>query len=690
MSEGQPDPTGALRTARSPHVNRRLDVAICVLLAILTAAVFSEVRSHEFINYDDYEYVVANPHVTGGLTISNIAWAFASTREANWFPLTWMSHMLDIQLFGQRSGGHHLTNVLLHVASTVLLFGFLRRTTGARWASALVALVFAVHPLRVESVAWVAERKDVLSAFFWMLTLWCYSHYVRRPGLSRYLLLLASFSLGLMAKSMLVTLPFVLLLLDWWPLNRLSSGAASTSRPDVLRRMVLEKLPLMMLSGVVGVVTYFAQRSGGSVASVELVPLLARLSNAVLSYWVYIQTMFWPTRLAVFYPLRDVTPGALLPAGLALLTLSLLAVFGARHRPYLAVGWLWYVGTLIPVIGVIQVGAQSHADRYTYLPSIGVAIMLAWGLAETVGRWPRAKPVVLAVTCVGCAISVTLTVRQLGYWRDSLTLFRHALEVTDGNYVAYNSVGSALRVEGRLEESRAHYEEAIRIRPSYAEARNNLGEVSLAQGNVAEAIQHMSEAVRIRPDMVGAHVNLGLALSAAGRPDDATREFQEALRIEPTSASALSGLGIAMANQGRTEEGLQHLSEAISLNPNDAPSRRNLGTLLARLGRVDEAIAQFQQALRLNPTDAYSHFDLGTAFAAQGRLNDAADQFAGAIRLKPDYAKAHANLGSALASMDRLDEAAKHFAEALRLDPGLAQARGNLDYVEALRAKSPR
>jgi tetratricopeptide (TPR) repeat protein len=609
-----------------------LDFCICLLLLAATLAVYSQVRNYEFVNYDDPEYVGENPHVRAGLTADSVAWALTSFDAANWFPLTWITHMADYQFFGMESGWHHLTNVWLHALNALLLFAVLKRMTRARWPSALVAFLFALHPLHVESVAWVAERKDVLSAFFWFLTLWCYARYVERPGVGRYLTVLLAFSLGLMAKPMIVTLPFVLLLLDVWPLRR-------SPLPW------LEKLPLLALSAGASLVTFLAQRSSGAVAPLAGTPLALRMENALVSYLVYIGDMFWPASLAVLYPLPRALPVlGVAAAGLALAGISLVVARQWRARPYLAVGWCWYLGTLVPVIGLVQVGTQSHADRYTYVPMIGLTIMLAWGAAELVERWPRARKAVIAAAVVACSASLAVTWFQIQYWASTETLLGHTLEVTSDNFITHHNLADYYLQHGRNEEARQHDAEALRINPMYMEAR----------------------------------LNLALALSLLGRPGDAEVEYRRALEQQPEGkqmALAHSGLGAALAAQHRTTEALPELQLAVQLRPESAEGHYNLGTALAELGRNPEAASEFTIAVRLEPEDAEAHYRLAVALAAQDKRNEAADEFAIVAQLRPADAVTQYNLAIALARAGRLDEAISHFSEALRLNPDFEAAR---------------
>ncbi|MGA2114565.1 MAG: tetratricopeptide repeat protein [Bryobacteraceae bacterium] len=572
-------------SAAAPAAGRATDIGIAILLVAAIFAVYWQTLHFGFVNYDDPDYVTGNVHVRAGLTAGGVAWAFRHSFAGNWFPLTWLSHMLDVEVFGLDSGLHHLTSVSIHAGSTLLLFAFLRRTTKSRWPSAMVAALFAVHPLHVESVAWIAERKDVLSAFFWMLTLYAYAGYAARPGPARYGLALAAFCLGLMAKPMLVTLPLVLLLLDYWPLAR---GVR-----------LLEKLPFLALSAAVAVIAYVVHREAGATASLDIFPLAVRLENASVSYAVYALKMFWPSNLAVFYPYPRqslAVPASLAALGLAAITL--VAIRMAARRPYLIAGWVWYLVTLGPVIGLIQVGAQARADRYTYIPAVGLSIALVWGAAEVLQRWPRVRA---ALAWSVCAVCVVLSWTQAGYWQDGVSLFRRAVDVTTDNYVARFNLAAALAVRGEDAEAAGQLAEAVRIHPNSAPARAELGQLLAKQGRLQEALLQLHAAVGLNPCDAVAHYRLGTVLGEAGEGSEAAREFTEAVRLDPGNADAHYNLGISLANQGRVEEAASEFAATARLSPEDASARYNLGVSLARLGRVREAIAQLSEAVRIDP-----------------------------------------------------------------------------------------
>ena len=574
---------------RNPSADRALrrpsDLGIYLLLAAAVLVVYGQTLHFDFVTYDDPDYVTANPHVQAGLTWAGIVWAFTSSFAGNWFPLTWLSHMVDCAIFGLDSGWHHFTNVCLHIVSSLVWFAVLQRMTGARWRSAIVAFLFALHPLHVESVAWVAERKDVLSGLFWVLTLWSYVAYTKRPSPFRYLSTLGLFCLGLMAKQMLVSLPLILLLLDQWPLRR---GIR-----------ILEKLPFFAASVAASAVAFLVHQKEGATAYVVLVPAVVRFENALVSYVVYILKMVWPSGLAVFYPYpleSLVLPAAI--AGIVLGAVTALSVREFPRRPYFTVGWLWYVVTLVPVIGLIQVGAQARADRYTYLPMIGLAISLVWGVSEWLQDWPRARMAMAAVAASGCLI---LTWLQVGYWRDSASLYQHAIAVTSDNYVARFNLALVLEARGEPAEAAAQLRETVRIRPFFATAHLELGQLLARLSQPEEGLRELQTAVRLQPDLASAHLGLGSVLAALGRRDEAAVEFSEAIRLQPENADAHYNLGIALAQADKLPEAAREFEATVRLKPEDAEAHFNLGIALERLGQVDAAIVQFTETLRLKP-----------------------------------------------------------------------------------------
>jgi tetratricopeptide (TPR) repeat protein len=570
--------------------------AVWIGLGLLAAVLFAygQVLHFDFVSYDDPDYVTANPNVQAGLTWTGVAWVFRTGFAGNWFPLTWLSHMLDCTLFGVDAGWHHFTNMCLHALATLIWFAVLKRMTGALWRSAIAAFLFGLHPLRVESVAWVAERKDVLSAFFWMATLWAYIRYVERPGLSRYVVTLVLFACGLMAKSMLVTLPVVLMLLDRWPLD-----ARGAPQANGTRRRIADKLPFVVLAAAASVVTFLVHRQVGATVSIDLIPLGVRIENAVISYCAYILQMFWPANLSVFYPYPQgplIVPA--LFAGAALTALTFAAMRAPRQRGYFTTGWLWYLVTLVPVIGLVQVGAQARADRYTYIPMAGLTIALVWGAAEILERRPQLRTAVAAAAIIAC---LALTWKQAGYWHDSISLYNHAIEATSENYVAHFNLATVLEAGGRPAEAIEQYREAVRIRPYFAIAHSALGQLLAKQGMSGEGLQELQTAVTLKPEDGDAHFRLGSALGSLGRSGEAASEFAKAVRLQPGNADAHFNFGIALAQGGRIQDAAREFESAVRLRPDDADARLNFGIALERSGRAEDAITQLSEALRLKP-----------------------------------------------------------------------------------------
>jgi len=585
-------------------------LGVCIFLVGAVWVVFGQTLGHGFINYDDNQYVYENPQVVHGLSLKGIEWAFTHSVMANWHPLTMMSHMLDCQFYGLRAGGHHLTNLLLHAVAAILLFLVLRQMTGALWRSAFVAAVFAVHPLRVESVAWVAERKDVLSGLFFMLTLGAYARYVRKPpSLGSYLTVVLMLALALMSKPMVVTLPFVLLLLDYWPLKRFSQPDGHSTP----WRLMVEKIPLLVLSGAACVATLFAQNE-----AIGSAPLSVRIGNAIVSYVAYLGQMFYPVGLALLYPYptHALPVGKVIPALLLLVTVSVGAFCWRQKHPYFLVGWLWYLGMLVPVIGLVQVGSQARADRYTYLPQIGLCILLTWMVVELTAGWRSRRWVLGGGAMVVLAVLIICARAQTAYWRDSESLWTHALACTSDNSIAHTKLGNAFHDEGRMDE----------------------------------AIEQLQMAFEITPGDEEIHNNLGNAFFQMGRMDEAVQQLQEALAIAPGYAEAHNNLGDVFLQQGRVDEAIAQYQRALAINPNYAEAHYNLGNAFRRRGDVNGAIGEFQKALAIKPQFADAHYNLGNAFLRQGRVDEAIAHFQQTLEIKPDYVEALNNLAWVLAT----------------------------------------
>jgi protein O-mannosyl-transferase len=564
---------------------RKIIFPLLLILAVL--AVYWQGFNHDFVYYDDNIYVFENSFMRDGLSAEGLKWAFTAMHASNWHPLTWLSHMLDIELFGLSAGWHHMTSLLFHIFNTLLLFFVLQRMTKAFYRSLFVAALFALHPLHVESVAWIAERKDVLSTFFWMLVMYSYVMYVERPLWSRYCFILLFFILGLLSKPMLVTLPFVLLLLDFWPLGRFDREEGRKLLNIIPSRLIIEKVPLFVLALMSSIVTFYIQQSGGAVRSVSQLSFMVRLENAIVSYAGYLGRMIWPDNLAAFYP----HPGNALPMWqvfvslLVLLLLTFLVLRKAKRFPYLALGWFWYVGTLVPVIGLVQVGAQSMADRYTYIPLIGVFIMIAWGVPQILEKRPYHKAFLSIVAGVLILLFSVCAWSQVRHWRTTIALFEHALEVTSGNYLAHTNIGVVLARNDKIEEAIEHYQKSLDIKPDDADTHNNLGFALIRQGKFEEAVSHFKESVTINPNNEFSRINLAVALAHKGLLDEAVIHFKEALRINPKSWMAHKNLAIAYGSLGKLNEAAFHLREALKINPDD-------NTAKTALQRVEEAIRQ--------------------------------------------------------------------------------------------------
>jgi Flp pilus assembly protein TadD len=660
-SPGQTTPTGT-----RPEAAIWPSVAVCGLLLLAVVLVFGQTVGFDFVNFDDNYYVYDNPHLAPSLSGQDVLWAFTATDAGNWHPLTWLSYMLDYQLYGPKPWGYHLTNVLLHAATAITLFLVLRRMTGDFWPSAFVAAVFAVHPLRAESVAWVSERKDVLSGLFFMLTLAAYVGYVRRPfSLARYSLVAVLFALGLMAKPILVTLPFVLLLLDYWPLGRIAlpiagnlaggwggsctatPGATGQLSPQQMGRLLVEKLPLLALSGASCVATSVAQE--GALVRLDFLPLGVRAANALISYVTYVGQFFYPLGLAVFYPHHgDKLAGWAIVGALLLLSgICVAAVVWRRRCPYVFVGWYWYVGMLVPVIGLVQVGLQAMADRYTYLPQIGLAVALAWGAKRAFASWPHRGRLLGGASALGLVALMGCAFHQTSFWRNSETLWNRATESTRDNAVAYANLGADLTEQGRTAEAIVQIEKALAIQPDYADAHNNLGMALAHCQRVDEAITQYRKALELNPDFADAHNNLGNTLARNGRLDEAIIHLRRALELKPDFAKVHNNLGSALHAMGRDAEAIVHLRTATELNPGVAECHYNLANALAKLGQYEEMEAEYQKALELKPGYVQAHNNLGAALLVRGRLDEGIGEFEAALKTKPDYTEARNNLGFA-------------------------------------------
>jgi tetratricopeptide (TPR) repeat protein len=690
-------------------------ISVCLLLAGAVLGAFWPVVHCGFIDFDDPDYVTSNATVLNGITWEGVGWAFRTYHASNWHPLTWLSHMLDADLFGSGPAGPHCVNLLLHVANSVLLFFLLRRMTGARWKSAFVAALFGLHPLHVESVAWISERKDVLSTCFWMLTLLAYARYVGQRGVGTspagsrlwlapehknlqqpawspgtaslwqqgsrfidcpawwYLMSLFLFALGLLSKPMLVTLPFVLLLLDFWPFQRITL--------KTLWPRLREKLPFFALSAIACLITVLAQRQ--AIQPLDALPLSERIDNCVVSYLRYLGKMAWPAGLALPYPYPGRWSGWLVIAAAVVLAVTSLAVVLARRRfPYAFTGWFWFLGTLVPVIGLVQVGSQSMADRYTYVPLIGIFLLLTWSAAAVARRQSLASTLIGVVAVSLLAACALLTRQQAGWWRDTETLFRHATVVTQRNYVALSSLGVSLSHRGKKQEAIECYLRALEICPNFADAMNNMGVVLAGQGN-DEALIWYHRALQLSPGNPSFLFNLANELAYRKQYPEAVASLEAVLISRPDDHQALNNLGNALKGLGRLDEAILRYRAGLSLAPRDLQIQKNLAEALMTQGKVNEAIPLYRQALKQAPEDPALLYGLGLALALQGQWDRAIPQYQVAARLMPKNAEVQYNLGYALRSQGRLDEALVHLRQALQLRPDFPLAHYNLACVLA-------
>lgn len=640
---------------------------IVLLLILATIAVYWHAKENTFVDADDPLYITENVHVRSGLTIDNAIWALTTGHAANWHPLTWLSHMVDCDLFGLNPGWHHLMSVLFHLVSTALLFLVLTKMTGQFWQSAFVAAVFALHPLHVESVAWAAQRKDVLAGLFCFITILVYTFYVEKRRKTDYLLVLFFFSLGLMAKPMLVTLPFLLLLLDYWPLRRytiskenLRSGSPRQEHQQTphIWFLVKEKIPLLVLSTISSVITFIVQQRGGAVSSWSFLSLDSRISNALVAYIKYLGKTIWPVDLAAFYPhpLTSLPLWQPLAAGVVLIAISVLAIRTRRALPYLSVGWFWFVGTLVPVIGLVQVGEQSMADRYMYIPLIGLSIIMAWGTSDLLAKLVNRRTILTIAGCIVMVALMGLTHSQVSYWRDTLTLFDHAARVTTNNYVALANIGTVFQSRGKMDTAIQYYERSLTLNKSYELAR----------------------------------FNLAVALQARGENEKAIAQYLGALQLEPRNAAAHYGLATLLSERGQIQESANHYFKALQIEPEYWQAYYGLGVTFSRAGILDSAIIHFEKALELEPNYPYAHFQLGAAFHRKGQLVDAAIHYSRAIKLKPDYGAAYVNLGAVFHQQGRIAEAIEQYQLALRLNPENVEARSNLKAAMGTQQQKPK
>lgn len=610
----------ARRESPGPRIGS-LELLIGAGLIAATLAVYGQVLNHQFINLDDDIYLYENPMVTAGLTTKGLVWAFTTFHAANWHPLTWASHMLDAEILGLNPGLHLAINVLFHLLNTLLVFASLKYITHRVWRSAMVAALFALHPMHVESVAWAAERKDVLSAFFGLLSLLAYIRYTKAGSdtWKPFLPVTLSLALALMAKPMFVTWPFVMLLLDYWPLNRLKwrPGDGIHRLVRGLAPLAREKIAIFVLAAASIAVTYVAQSRGGAVRQFTDAPISLRISNAIVSYARYLISLFWPGELGVYYPFSpEGIPLWQVAASLALLAgATIVAIRSMDGRGYLITGWAWYLGTLIPVIGLVQVGGQAMADRYSYIPSVGLFVMVVWGVSDLVAQRPVQSRATAVVAIIWLTIIGSLAWVQVGFWRDSITLYRHSLLVAPGSVVVHYNLAHALGKQGNLNEAFTHFSEALRIKPDFFDALINIGVTLNDQQRFGEAITYLTRAVQLEPRSSKAHLQLGIGLAQSGRSDEALRHFYQALGFEPSDPDVRTNLGLMLARQGKLPEAGEQLNEALRLNPNSPEAHNNLGLVLLLQGEPEKSIVEFSAALRLKPEFSLAQENLTRAQA---------------------------------------------------------------------------
>ena len=653
---------------------------MAALLFVAVLVVFLPSLWNDFCNFDDPVYVIYNGHVHRGFTWGAIRWAFDSFYAANWHPITWLSHIADFTLFGRQAWGHHLTSVILHSVNVALLFLVFLKATGATWRSAIVAILFGVHPLHVESVAWIAERKDVLNTFFALLTLLAYVRWtedIDRTSKIWYFVALLCYGFSLASKAMSVSLPLLLLLLDYWPLCRLESIR-------VLRRVIVEKIPFVVLALLSSAVTVAAQRSGGAIKLD--VPPWVRFANAAVSFSRYLDELIWPRDLIVFYPYAVPSLNGITLAVLILVVVSATTVIYRRSLPWFFVGWWWFVISLLPVIGLIQIGAQAMADRYTYWPSIGAFVAITWGMAFAFDKFRVPRPVAVALACLVVTGAASTTIRQISFWRNSETLFNHALAVTPENSLAHLNLGVALADRGAVSEAISHLREATNLAPRDPETHLNFGMALQQSGDLPGAMSEFHTALWIKPDYAKAHANLAIAFQEQNNFERAMAEYREALRLEPGFPDVHVGLGLALQQSGQIDAALQEFEHAIKQDSSYAGAHSNRGIVLEKLGRTEEAIIEYRKALSLDPKNKDAALNLPVVLFKIGQLDEAIAQARKLIKQRPDYAELYFNLGGMLYSKNDLDGAIAVYQKALQLKPDYPDARHNLDVV--LKGKS--
>ena len=647
-------------------------------LVTATLVAYEPIRHNGFVSYDDTAYITDNPNVTGGITQASVIWAFTNSHMGNWYPLTLLSHMLDCEIFGLNPLGNHFINVLLHIASSLLLFWILAKITGAIWPSAFVAAVFAIHPLQVESVAWAAERKTVLSGFFWFLTIAVYIWYTKRPGIGRYILLFVTYALCIMTKPVVVTLPLVLLLLDYWPLERLNWKHRPAGKTEPLSRLFMEKAPFLVLSAILSAATIAAQKNAGALIPAEAIPFDSRVANMFLSYIKYIGKTIFPSRLAVFYPHSNTTFSVtvIILCALIFILITAISIFAAGKRKYITVGWLWYVGTLVPMIGLVQAGEQAIADRYMYLPIIGLLVIIGWIARDFVFNRPRLKLTISVLATIILFSSVVLTQNQIRYWQNGMVLFEHALKVTKNNHVAEKGYGSELFAAGRLDEAAAHFRNALMTHPGYLEAGNELGKIYFKQGKLNEAVACFNKILKYNKGSAEIYYNLGITLMQQKKYEESIKCFAKVLELDSKYPDAHNNMGIALLATGKKTEAIKHLNEALQTNSNDAGLYGNLGNAYVQSGTYDLAVQNWAKALKLKPnsTEILNNIAWILATVDDKSVRDANKAIEAAGRACELTANKNA---------EYLDTLAATYAAASRFDDAIKTAHRSLDIAKA-------
>lgn len=667
---------------RTAYDIKRTELLIFLILIVSISAVYSQVMHYGFISFDDYQYICTNHHVQKGITLETILWAFTSSHASNWHPITWLSHMMDVSLFGMQAGMHHLINVIFHLLNSILLFLVFRKTTDKVWQSLAVAVLFALHPVHVESVAWVSERKDVLSTFFWMLTMLAYVRYVRSANVKRYLFVLLFFSLGLMSKPMLVTLPFVLLLMDYWPLKRFTLDARNSRHvrsklPFI--HLVVEKMPLFILAATSSIITFLVQKSGKAVVTFADFSFGERFANVVTSYVGYIWKMIWPYNLAIYYPYPASFSTLNFTASiLLLLIITIIIVKFCTTHPYLITGWFWYLGTLVPVIGLVKVGSQAMADRYTYVPFIGLFVITAWSIPNLIkkGKY-RNQVVALSSICIVLCYLISSWI-QVRYWKNSIELYKHALSVTENNVAVLNNLGIDLMKQKEFKQSLNYLKKAEKIDPNLSFIWINIGNTLMEMGQHDDALSYFFKAIEKESNNIGAYRKIGLTLQHLGQFDKAESYLKKAIQLDPGSAIGHADISLLYLNHGKMDKAINHIRKAYEVAPQYYEINYNYGLIMEKIGNTEKAMAHYYKTLEGNPDHVEAHINLGSILARKKMIQQALSHFSKAVHIQPDNAQAHNNLGTAFAASGKIEEAIMHYKRAIQINHRDADAHNNL------------